>query len=300
MSNISVGKLLFTLPVANQLGEGVQWHSDSQSIWWTDIEKSVLISYCVNTQTTTHYPMPDRVGCFAFIANDPRLIIAFAKGIALYDLASKKLQWLAQPEKNIENNRFNDGRVDRQGRFWAGTMVENEVVQSQQGGLYSYNHYQGIGKILSNIQISNSLCWSLNSLVMYHADSSSGVIYQYSFDPDSGCVSNKKLFAETQTGSVPDGATVDAEGGVWVAQWGGGSVVRYNAQAKVSLVHHLPISQPTCIAIGGPAMDWLIVTSAKHNLSVEKLNKQPLSGSLFVYQLSGIKGIPESKYIIEE
>lgn len=295
MSSIKVGKLLLTLPVNNQLGEGVQWHIESQSIWWTDIENSLLFQYCVNSKKTIKFQMPYRVGSFAFIENSPRLIIAFDRGIALYDLSSQSLQWLAQPEKHLASNRFNDGGVDRQGRFWAGTMVEDETRQEKLGSLYVCEG-QKITKKLSELKISNSLCWSPNSLVMYHADSPSRNIYHYSFDPITGTISNRKLFARTKLGSLPDGATVDAIGGVWVAQWGGGSVIRYTPQGEVSLIHQLPVSQPTCIAIGGPNMDWLIVTSSKQSLCDEKIKSEPLAGYLFIYQLHGIKGITEPAY----
>lgn len=295
MSSIKVGKLLLTLPVNNQLGEGVQWHIESQSIWWTDIENSLLFQYCVNSKKTVKFQMPYRVGSFAFIEHDPRLIIAFDRGIALYDLSSQSLQWLAQPEKHLASNRFNDGRVDRQGRFWAGTMVEDETKQEQLGSLYVCED-QKITRKLSDLKISNSLCWSPDSSIMYHADSPSRKIFQYSFDLITGEISNRKLFAKTKLGSVPDGAAIDAKGGVWVAQWGGGSVIRYTPQGEVSLIHKLPISQPTCISIGGPNMDWLIVTSAKQSLSDEKLNSEPLAGYLFIYQLFGINGIAEPAY----
>lgn len=296
MSSINVGQLLFTLPVKNQLGEGVQWHHESQSIWWTDIEKSTLYKYCTMTEQLISYPMPDRVGCFAFIVNDPRLIIAFAKGIALYDLSTNQLEWLAQPEQHLASNRFNDGKVDRQGRFWAGTMVEDESAVNQQGALYVYDHCYGLRKTLSNIQISNSLCWSPDGLRMYHADSPTRAIYQYDFEPESARLSNKKLFTKTTSDRVPDGATVDAAGGVWIAQWRGSDITRYTAQGEVSVVHTLPVSQPTCIAIGGPTMDWLIITSARHNLTQSQLSTEPLAGSVFVYQLNGVKGFNDSYY----
>lgn len=296
MSGISVGKLLFTIPVSNVLGEGVQWHIESQSIWWTDIQTATLFNFSIADKKLTTFAMPDRVGCFSFTNTEHELIVAFAKGIARYNLQTQKMTWIAQPERDNRGNRFNDGRVDRQGRFWAGTMVERETNQEQVGALYVVNGQHDIRKAISNIHISNSLCWSPDGLTMYHADSPSHAIYQYNFDPVSGEISNKKLFSNTKAGSVPDGATVDAKAGVWIAHWGGGEIVRYTPKGKTNLVHKLAVSQPTCISIGGPKMDWLIVTSAKHNLSCEQLNKEPLAGDVFIYQLHGVTGLPESLY----
>ncbi len=296
MKNRIVGDLITTLNVSNQLGEGVQWNDKSQTIWWTDIESNLIYCYSVVSNKFVEFHMPDRVGCFSFTDNDEQLIVGFAKGIALFNIKNGQLDWLAKPEDNIKGNRFNDGRTDRQGRFWSGTMVEYQVDTHQQASLYFINDKQECQKVFEQIQISNSLCWSPDSLTMYHADSPSREIYQYSFDPISARVSNKKLFATSEKGSFPDGSCVDSQGYLWNAQWGGGRVVRYHPNGEINLVLHLPISQPTCVTIGGSALDWLIITSAKQDLDPEQLKKEPLAGSLFIYQLYGVKGLPESRY----
>ncbi|TKB43833.1 SMP-30/gluconolactonase/LRE family protein [Thalassotalea mangrovi] len=295
MEDISVGKLLFTVDAANQLGEGVQWHENSQSIWWTDIQRSLLFSYCVSSNKLNHFTMPDRVGSFAFTDNDERLIIAFAKGIAWYDLSSQNLQWLHQPEIELAANRFNDGRVDRQGRFWAGTMVESEHQQTAGGALYMVDSV-GIHKKVPGLHISNSLCWSPDGMTMYHSDSPGRVIYQYDFEPQTAKLGNKKTFATTAPGAVPDGAAVDAQGGVWCAHWGAAKVVRYFPNGKVSTVVDLPVQNPTCVAIGGPNFDWLIISSARQGLGKDKLQAEPQNGDLLVYSIHGVTGLPEEKF----
>jgi L-arabinonolactonase len=298
MNNDVVVKLLSTIKVANQLGEGVQWHIDSQTIWWTDIQGYCLYSYCVAHCQVTKYLMPDRVGCFAFIENDERFIVAFAAGIALFTLSTGELTWLAQPEKHIVGNRFNDGRVDRQGRFWAGSMVEETKFSQQSAALYRMDSNQHAKKVVDGIEISNGLCWSPDGLTMYHADSPKGEIYQYDVDPVVGDVSNKRLLAKTKAGSFPDGACVDSQGYIWNAQWGGGRIVRYKPQGDIALVVDLPVSQPCCVTIGGPDLNWLIITSAKQDLSASELALEPLAGHLFIYQLQGIHGLAESRYIL--
>lgn len=131
-------------------------------------------------------------------------------------------------------------------------------------------------KVCENISISNGLCWSPDGLTMYHADSPTHEIFQYDFDPNTASVSNKRSFVTTEQMIFPDGSEVDAAGYIWNAQWGGGQVVR-------SLT--LPVTNPTSIAIGGPNMDWLIITSAKHSLSAEQLS------DVYIYQLVGINGL---------
>ncbi|WP_440874103.1 SMP-30/gluconolactonase/LRE family protein [Thalassotalea sp. PLHSN55] len=300
MNNAQVGELLFSVDVSNQLGEGVQWHKETQSIWWTDIESSCLWRYSTLTKDSsnplTKYAMPERVGCFAFIKGDDRLVIAFSSGIALYHLASKQLSWLAQPEKHLQHHRFNDGRVDRQGRFWAGTLYEGEAPNTGElASLYMLDHQQECHNMLANIEISNGLCWSLDGNILYHADSPTQCIYQYQMKSDSGLLTDKQLFAKTSENSFPDGSCIDADGYLWNAQWGGSKVVRYAPNGEINLIQSLLVSQPSCVAIGGPNMDWLIVTSAKQGLTTKQLAKEPQAGNLFVYQLNHVKGVEESQ-----
>ncbi len=298
-----IGDLIITLNVSNQLGEGVQWDEQSQSIWWTDIESACIQRYSVLTTKITQYSMPERVGCFALLKGDERLFIAFSSGFALYDLTTQALTWLAQPEKHILNHRFNDGRVDRQGRFWAGTMVENTQENENSvdeqlatcASLYVVDHQQHCQNRLTDFEISNGLCWSLDGSILYHADSPTGKIYQYDMDSTSCQLSNKQLFATTAEHSFPDGSCIDSQNYLWNAQWGGSRVVRYTPTGEIDLSLTLPVSQPSCVAIGGPNMDWLIITSAKQDLTPTELVEQPQAGNIFIYQLHGITGVAESR-----
>ena len=298
MSNVTIGKLLNVIDVTNTLGEGVQWHALSQCIWWTDIEECCLYSYSTQSNQLNKHAMPDRVGCFAFIEDDPRIIVAFATGIAFYDFSSKTLEWIDKPEAHIKGNRFNDGRVDRQGRFWYGSLIENKESVDQSASLYMLNP-QGKSVVKeSNIEIANGLCWSPDGKKLYHADSPKQTIHQYDFNTATTELSNKKLFAKTKPGSFPDGSAVDAEGYLWNAQWGGSRVVRYNPQGEIDLSIQLPVSQPSCVAFGGPNLDWLMITSAREDLSEQELLQQPLAGNLFIYQVNGTTGLEENKFIL--
>lgn len=297
MSKVTIGSLLKVIDVTNTLGEGVQWHALSRCIWWTDIQESCLYCYCTKTNNLIKHDMPERVGCFAFIQDDPRILIAFASGIAFYNLAKNSIEWLDKPEQHLPNNRFNDGRVDRQGRFWPGSMVEKGSEQ-QSASLYMLDQKLKCTAKISAIEISNGLCWSPDGTKLYHADSPTGQIYQYDFNIDSADVSNKSLFATTAENSFPDGSAVDSQGYLWNAQWGGGRVVRYTANGEVDTELNLPVSQPSCVAIGGPKLDWLIITSARQDLSSKQLSTEPLAGNVFIYQLNGVQGIEENQCIL--
>jgi sugar lactone lactonase YvrE len=295
-----VGELLFTIDSQCILAECALWHAPEQAIYWVDIVGAKIQSYQPSTKHLVTYEVPHRIGCFAFTEIPNQIIAAFDIGIARYQLDTGELEWLAQPEKHISHNRFNDGRVDRQGRFWAGSMSELDDLQSDKvvkGALYclssSSSDTVSCQSKVQEVLISNGLCWSKDGKTMYHADSPERRIYAYDFEPQNALLSNKRVFAETTGHCFPDGSIVDADDYVWNAQWGASRVVRYTPSGKLDLCLSLPVSQGSSVAIGGPNMDWLIVTTAKHSLAPERLLEEPQAGNIFVYQLHGIRGIKE-------
>lgn len=291
--------LIATIDVGNTLGECILWDEQTQSVWWTDIHESRLYRYTPIDKQLQDYALPGRLCSFGFIENDSRLICAFAEGFALYDPETGKRQWLYQPEADYTGTRFNDGRVDRQGRFWSGTMVEIEPAvdvagQPVQGSLYWISP-QGQGKTLEHICTANSLCWSRDSRILYFADSGTKKILAYAFDPATAGVGHGVVIAETAQDSSPDGSIIDAEGCLWNAHWGGGKVVRYSPQGVEMATLVLPVTQPTCQCLGGPDLNWLFVTTARENLDAAALAQQPEAGNVFIYR-TPYKGLPESRF----
>lgn len=287
--------LLETLTCQNILGEGIQWNLQDQSLWWTDIQAATLFRYQPASQQLQRWTTPERVSCFAFAETDPRLLVAFASGIAWWDWQTNQYEWLARPEQIINGNRLNDGRVDRQGRFWVGSIVEQRHSQTQEATLYCLESNLNLTSHLSGLSISNSLCWSPDSSRVYHADSPQHRIDVYDFNAALGLLSNPQTFVELAPGLEPDGACIDSEGCLWSAQWGGRQVVRYTPSGEVSAILKLPVSQPTCVALGGPELNWLCVTSARQGLTAKQLTEQPLAGSVFIYQVN-VVGLPESRF----
>jgi len=297
-----VGKLLFSINSQCILAECALWNEPEQVIYWVDIIGAKIQRYSPKTHCVETFNMPYRIGCFSFTPIENEIIAAFDIGIARYNLITEQLEWLAQPEKDIKTNRFNDGRTDRQGRFWAGTMNETEDDEEHGnsslkapilGKLYCLDKTKQCDAKLSNVSISNGLCWSQDGKTLYHADSSKRTIHAYDFDTQTTQLSNRRVFATTQGHRFPDGAIVDAQDYLWNAQWGASQVVRYNPKGEIDLVVDMPVSQPSSVALGGPRMDWLIVTTAKHSLAPERLMIEPQSGNIFVYQLHGIEGVVE-------
>ncbi len=282
------------IPAGDTIGEGILWDSRRQVLWWTDIDRSRLHRHDWATQISHVLPTPERLGSFGLVAGSDALIAAFASGIGLYDPASATLEWLARPDAHGARVRFNDGRVDRRGRFWTGTMDESEP-KGPVGSLYSFDRTHGLRCHRGGIRISNGLCMSADGARLYFADSPSRTIEVHDLSEPDGSLGAASVFARCADRAVPDGATVDADGCLWSAQWGGSRVVRYTPDGREDLRLSVPTRQPTCVCFGGPDLDLLFVTTAREGLSDAALQREPHAGDVFVYR-PGFTGLPEEEY----
>lgn len=289
--------LVTTLRVHNELGEGVIWDDQRQSIWWTDIPQSRLYRYSLSHDQLESFTTPERLASFAPLEHDSRLICAFASGFALYAPDTGDIEWIKKLETHNPGTRFNDGKTDRQGRFWAGTMVENADLATEKGRLYCVDHDLSISEHLSNLDITNSLCWSPDGQTAYHTDTPTRCIHQYT----SGVtpkLSDPRILVRTPRGAFPDGSCVDAQGYLWNAQWGASQVVRYTPNGEVDWVLELPTSQPTCPAFAGKDLSTLVVTTARQDMNDEQLAREPEAGNLFIFATS-FKGLVDSPFKIQ-
>ncbi len=276
--------LLQTIPVQNELGEGVIWDARGSALWWSDIEGRKIYRYQLEDNQLDYWPTPQRLGCFALLADSDYLICGFEGGFAYFDPLRGDLRWLHSVDAGNKCTRLNDGRADRQGRFWAGSMVEGDFTGSPAGALYCLNQALDFSCEMSGLSISNGLCWSPDSSFLYHTDTPNRRIDRYDFNARAGTLSNRTTWARTGDGCFPDGSTVDARGYLWNAQWGGSQVVRYSPAGEVDMILELPVSQPTCVAFGGPKLDLLFITSARQGLSSEALEAEPQAGNVFIFQ----------------
>ncbi len=279
------------------LGEGVLWDADTQSLWWTDIEGRRLHHLDWTTRDHRIFETPERLCSFALTDRESVLLAAFETGIARFAPGSQQLRWLDRPLQPGSGIRFNDGRTDRSGRFWTGTMRERGAATLASGSLYSFDLRQGLRAHAQDIEISNSICFSPDGMQSYWADSARHRIYTAALDSTAGSLGSVGAFADTAPGSSPDGANVDATGRIWNAQWGGSRVVCYSPGGDIERELLLPVSQPTCIAFGGPDMNLLFVTSARDELSDAELAAQPLAGHLFVYE-TDVRGLSDARFIL--
>jgi sugar lactone lactonase YvrE len=284
--------LIDHVQVGNTLGEGVLWDRVGKRAWWTDIQERRLYRYEPASHALERFNLPERLGSFGFIEDSERIIGAFESGFAYYHPESAAFEWISRPQHAAGNMRFNDGRVDRQGRFWAGSMVED--VGEPTGKLYCLA--KAVSEVhLTGINICNSLCFSPDGRHMYFADSPHRTILRFDLDADTGALSNRLEFARTPRGAFPDGSNVDSDGHLWNAQWGAGCVVRYAPDGTISGRVELPVTQPTCVAFGGDALDLLFVTSAREGLDAATLTTQPQAGDMFIFQ-TDVAGCKESHY----
>ena len=270
------------------LGEGPVWVAREQALYWVDIE-GCRIFRLNDSGCTTEWKTPLRV-CSIVPRASGRFIGGTERGIALIDPVAGQFDIVANPEEALPHNRFNDGKVDRQGRFWTGTMDDLETAAT--GTLYRVDSDLGCFPIDREYRITNGPAFSPDGRIMYHSDTARQVIYAFDLD-DRGRASNRRVFLQFGRGDGnPDGMTVDVEGCLWIAFWGGSCVRRFSSAGERLETVRLPVSQPSSCAFGGPDLDRLYVTSASVGLDEESLSMQPNAGGLFILT-PGVRGLAE-------
>ena len=277
------------------LGESPIWSVEQQALYWVDIRNPMIHRLDPATGERRKWPVESEIGSIGFAAGG-KLIAGLRLGLALYDLDDNSYEVMADPEGDgrLNRNRMNDGKVDRAGRYWCGTM--QDPGHGPVGTLYRLDTDRSCHAVDSGFQVPNALCWSPDDTVMYFADSFTGCIWAYDFDLATGAMANRRVFAEVAgDAGHPDGATVDAEGGVWSAQIFGGRITRYDPDGRVERVVDLPVPQVTCCAFGGPGLDVLYATTASMRMSREELAAEPLAGAVFAIDV-GVKGLPEPRF----
>ncbi|WP_426701864.1 SMP-30/gluconolactonase/LRE family protein [Rhodanobacter sp. Col0626] len=281
----------------NQLGEGVLWCPRTQSLYWTDIQSATLWRYTPRDGRTRQWTMPERLASFALCETDGWLLLGLASRLAFFHLDSERLLPIADVEADLPT-RLNDGVCDRQGRFVFGTLHEPPTGEAKHriGGFHRLNADLTLERLpLEPVAISNSLAFSPDGLTMYYCDSPTRRILARDYHVD-GSVGAPRIFVDLAgIAGEPDGSTVDAEGGVWNAQWGMSRVVRYRADGSTDIVVQVPATQPTRPALGGATLETLYITSARDGLSADDVRDEPLHGAVFAVDV-GVRGITEARF----
>ncbi len=279
------------------LSEGPRWHEDRQELLWVDILGCRLhrgtLAADGSLQRVSSIAVDRHVGAVAPIVGGG-YVLAAGPGFLLVDEAGS-IRELAQPQGGRTDVRMNDGACDAQGRFWAGTMAYDESPGA--GSLFRLELDGSCTTVLTGLTISNGIGWSPDESTMYLNDSGTGCVDAFSFEASSGALSERRTLVHIdEPGVVPDGLTVDEEGGVWVALWGGGAVNRYGPDGSLLATLRLPVQRPTSCAFGGPDLATLFVTTARAGLDDDALAGQADAGRVFSITGLDTHGLPCQPY----
>lgn len=260
-----------------ELGEGPVWDHRSGELVWVDISAGVVHRLDPASGADRPLAVGQPVGA-ACLRGAGGYAVALRDGIATLS-DEGELAFVAELEADVPAHRCNDAKCDPAGRLWAGTM---RLDESPGGALYRIDPDGSVTMVVPGLGLSNGLGWSPDGTLMYLVDSLAGRLDVFDFDPRSGDPSGRRRFASfDRSEGFADGLTVDADGFVWVALYGGGAVRRYSPEGELALVVPLPVSQPTSCTFGGPGLRDLYVTTATQRLSPEALAAEPGAGGIF-------------------
>jgi sugar lactone lactonase YvrE len=273
------------------LGEGPSWDPAAQALTFVDIKGRRAFRWRENGGLQ-EFATPFRLGSLIPRASGG-FIAGTDRGIAAVDLDADRFELLFDPEEERETNRFNDAKVDRSGRLFAGTMDDEE--QAASGAFYRIDRNLACTRVDDGFRVTNGPAFSPDGKVMYANDSALQVTYRYDLTPD-GTPLNRHEFARFNEGEgYPDGMTVDAEGCLWIAFWDGWCLRRLSPNGERLSELRLPVQRPTSCTFGGGDLDRLFITSARIGLTENDLASQPSAGGLFMTQV-GVGGVPDQPF----
>ena len=284
------------IDVKTTLGEGPLWDVDQQRLYFIDSFDGRVFRCTADGREVRSWDVPAKIGSIAIRKDGKGAICSLANGFHTLDFDTGECELIHDPEPDKPNNRINDGKVDRRGRFISGSMDTQE--EGPNGTLYRVDPDFSVHTLDTGIIVSNGPCWSPDDRTFYFADSWSGEIWAYDYDIETGAVSNRRTFTKVDTsrGGAADGSTVDAEGCLWNAQVYDAKVVRYTPDGAVERVIDMPVKKVTSCMFGGPDLDILYITS---------MAKPPLPrfpgdgvqrGAVFAIHGLGIRGVPEPRF----
>ncbi|MFY0681685.1 MAG: SMP-30/gluconolactonase/LRE family protein [Thalassovita sp.] len=280
------------LDCKNQHGEGVLWNPHDGCVWWTDIFGKQIWTFDPKANTSKSYPFAERVCCFAPCENG-QLIIAFADRVSIYDLDTAREEKVCDFEADTPNTRLNDGRTDRQGRFIVGGM--DEVSGKPVSSVISIGKDRAVQTLIEGVACANSICFSPDGDTMYFADTPNNEVLAMAYDAATGSLLDRGVLASfADEPGLPDGSCVDAQGGVWNAEWEGRRVVRIAPNGSIDTVIDVPSWKPTCCAFGGENLDTLFITTSRLMSDDDVLASEPTSGGLFAVKpgFTGVRDTP--------
>lgn len=275
------------------LGEGSIWHPKENKLYWIDIEGKALHIYDPATKQDKSFDVGSRIGTVVPVKNGGALV-ALQNGIHFMDTKTGKLTFINNPLPD-PNIRFNDGKCDPSGRFWVGSMA----MDSRRKGavLYRMDKDKTIHTMLDSVIISNGIVWTADKKTMYYNDTPTGTVQGFDYDDKTGEITNRRVVVKIpRGGGGPDGMTIDADGNLWVALWGSGTVGKFDPKTGELLQKVIvPAQNVTSCAFGGKDLKTLYITTARVGVNEDKLKEFPFSGGLFSVK-PGVRGVSAEFY----
>ena len=279
----------------DRLGEGPLWDPQDQVLYWVDILGCRI--RCLNSATgeIKNWPVPDMIGCMA-LRESGGAVVALQSGFFFFDFESGATTPIVDPEPGEERTRFNDGKVDRQGRFLAGSMNMNGIRDGLGlGSLYRLNTDHSLEVLRDNVVLSNGPCFSPDGGTFYFADTAHRMIWAYDYDVETGALSQMRTFIDLNgLDAVPDGATVDSEGCLWSTLVSPGQIGQFSAAGELLRRIDIPTDHPSSVMFGGPDLDILFVTSIRESRFFKSDNES--NGYLFAIHGLECVGLPEPRF----
>jgi len=284
------------LDVKTTLGEGPVWDVEQQRLYFIDSMDGRVFRCTADGRELRAWDVPGKIGSMAVRKDGNGAIVSLDKGFWLLDFKTGECELLHDPEPGMDGNRINDGKCDRRGRFFAGSM--DTMEEGANGALYRVDPNMSVTKVEEGIICSNGPCFSPDDKTFYFTDTWTGEVWAYEYDIGTGAISNRRTFAkvDTSNGGAADGATVDAEGYYWMALVYDSRICRYAPDGTLDREIEMPVKKVTSVQFGGPDLDILYVTS---------MAKPPLPrfpgdgvqrGSLFAITGLGVTGVPEPRF----
>lgn len=295
MRIISKSKVELITPSKDRLGETPLWCERDNKLWWLDIENPKLQS--LDALSGDVEVFPDKEITFLgsqALTKSGRHLLARDCDLYLRD-ASGAMTHFATVEEGLDN-RLNDGRVDRFGRLWIGTM-DNQLSRPT-GSVYCVDSDGTIYHQFDDVIVSNGIAFSPDAKRFHFTDTRRYQSFVFDVDAQDGSIHNRRIFADYSAAKDrPDGACFDADGGLWTAFFGGGRLVRYASTGVIDTIVEMPVTNPTCLCFGGTDFKTLYITTAAKFLSDEQLASEPMAGSVFA--IEGIaQGLPENRFAL--
>lgn len=282
-----------------KLGESPVWDAERSAICWVDITGQAIHEFNTASGRLNTVLMAQAVGCIALCDNGD-LLAALKDGVVRVDRLTGTVQSvIAGPERSLVTNRSNDGKCDAKGRFWFGTKSLNDEPQA--GNVYCVADSGVCSLQIQDVTISNGIVWSDDYKTMYYIDTPTFMVAAYDYDLNTGSISNKRTVIEiAEEEGFPDGMTIDTEGMLWIAHWGGFQLARWNPFTGEKLFSfRLPVANVSSCTFGGPAYEDLYITTARSEAGMNTDSMRSEEGCLFVINNCGFKGLPPNRFNIK-